>query len=101
MSLFDETASHLEELTSLSRLEARGTLRLALKEAGLEPEGLTGRQLRVVLEKVLPKELGLRGIQEGDPICASLAERVRAGEPEEGQANRADAVDSAFGRMGS
>jgi len=39
-------------LTSFNRLEARGTLRFALKESGLEVKALRADQLKVVLERL-------------------------------------------------
>ncbi len=45
-TLFDLTAERLEHHVGLDRLAARGTLRIALKAAGLEPKNLTGAQLQ-------------------------------------------------------
>ena len=36
LTAFEQACESLEQLTELSRLEARGTLRIALKEAGLD-----------------------------------------------------------------
>ncbi len=49
--LFDIVAERLEHHTEFSRLEARGTLRIALKEAGLKAQTLTLPQLETVFEK--------------------------------------------------
>jgi hypothetical protein len=70
---FDWVCSELEQRTSLDRLEARGTVRIALKEAGLDSRSLTPEQMKVVLEKVLPKELGTRGVDDADGVCRGLA----------------------------
>ncbi len=40
-SLFEFIAAQLEERTALDKLEARGTLRIALKEAGLDLRAVT------------------------------------------------------------
>jgi len=78
--LFDFTAEQLEHHTSLGRLEARGTLRIALKAAGLEPKNLTGAQLQVVFEKLMPGELDSRGVSGVQDVCAAvLADLARAG----------------------
>ena len=55
----------LESSTSLDRLESRGTVRLALKQAGLDPAGASPAQLAVVVEKLLPAELESRGVDPG------------------------------------
>ena len=59
---FEWVCNELEQRTSLDRLEARGTVRLSLKQAGLEPGTVTTEQMKVVLEKVLPSELDSRGV---------------------------------------
>ena len=49
--LFDIAAEKLEGSTDMDRLAARGTLRIALKEAGLDAHKLTIPQLRAVFER--------------------------------------------------
>ena len=55
---FEVASDEIERATNLSRLEARGTLRLALKEAGLDAASVTPPQMRVVVEKVRHLEPG-------------------------------------------
>ena len=93
---FDWVCSELEQQTTLDRLEARGTIRIALKEAGLDARSATARQLAVVVEKVLPAQLQSRGVEAGDELIASLASAL-AEVPDEGGAESPDAV---FARLG-
>ena len=80
VDLFDVAAERLERHASLERLEARGTLRIALKAAGLDPKNLTGAQLQVVFEKLMPGELDSRGVSDVRDVCtAVLADLARAG----------------------
>jgi hypothetical protein len=72
--VFDWVCEQLEQRSELNRLEARGTVRLALREAGLESRSVTGSQLAVVLEKLLPKELSSRSIRDADALCRGLKE---------------------------
>jgi len=72
---FEYVCGELETRSDLDRLAARGTVRLALKEAGLDARSVTPDQLCVVLEKTLPAELAARGIQ----APASLVEALRHG----------------------
>jgi len=74
--LFDLAAELLEQRTSLDRLEARGTLRIALKSAGVEPKSLTAKQVIVVFEQVLPGELETRGVDDAAATCSSIAKEV-------------------------
>jgi hypothetical protein len=71
-SLFDLAAQKLEQHTGFSQLEARGTLRIALKSAGLDPRSLTLDELRVVFEKLMPAELEQRGVSDTTGVCATV-----------------------------
>ena len=73
--VFEVACEVLERRTSLSRLEARGTLRLALRAAGLRPDQVTSLELRTVIEKVLPAELDARGIENSAGVCRALDAR--------------------------
>ena len=96
--LFDFAAERFEHHTSFDRLEARGTLRIALKAAGVEPKNLTRAQLQVVFEKVMPGELDSRGVSDVRDVCAAvLADVGSAG----GAAENASATnpDEIFRRL--
>jgi hypothetical protein len=83
---FSQACLALENDTSFSRIEARGTMRLALKGAGLDPKNVTLEQMRVVLERVLPAELENRGVPESEDICQSISrglEQVAHGRTDE------------------
>ena len=96
--LFDFTAERLEHHTGFNRLEARGTLRIALKAAGLEPKNLTGTQLQVVFEKVMPGELDSRGVSDVQDVCAAvLADLESAGDAAENAS--ATSPDEIFRRL--
>jgi hypothetical protein len=71
-SLFDFAAEKLEQHTGFSQLEARGTLRIAVKSAGLDPKSLTVAELRVVFEKLMPGELAQRGVEDTLAACAAV-----------------------------
>ena len=70
---FEFVCDQLEKRTSLNRLEARGTVRLALKAAGLDVALVTPVQMRTVIEKILPVELRRRAVQEPERHCTALA----------------------------
>ncbi len=71
-TLFDLAAERLEHHTGFDRLEARGTLRIALKVAGLDPSAFTVEQLCVVFEKVMPGELENRGVSDAAVTCSTV-----------------------------
>ena len=95
--LFSFVADHLEECTPLDRLESRGTLRIVLKESGLEPKTVTQKQFCVVLESVAPGELENRGVGEAQAICTALVEKIRS-EPADRWETSLD-VDEIFDRL--
>jgi hypothetical protein len=93
---FDKACELLEELCELSRLEARGTIRLALKQSGLEPRSVVASEIVVVIRALLPKELSVRGIPDCDQLCAKLCDglsRVR-------DTPRGESPESVFSRLG-
>jgi len=98
-SAFEWLCTALEESTSLERLEARGTVRIALKEAGLEPSSATARELRVVVEKVLPRELRQRGVANDVEVCQRLTAGLKVLESES-RGPAADTPDAIFRRLG-
>jgi len=94
---FEWLCEALENETSLDRLEARGTVRLSLKEAGLAAASVTGKQLAVVAERVLPTELGARGIDEAEALCRRLAgeiDKIADG------SESAESPEAVFARLG-
>jgi hypothetical protein len=73
---FEWLCQQIEDATPLDRLEARGTVRLALKDAGLDARTVSFVEVAVLLKRVLPLELQRRGIDDGEPICASLVSGI-------------------------
>lgn len=77
-SLFDLTAGELEARTTLDALAARGTLRLALKGAGLDAKRIAPEEMAVAVERVLPHELEGRGVEDASGVCRGIAAAVRS-----------------------
>jgi hypothetical protein len=96
-SAFDGVCAEIERATSLSQLEARGTVRLALKHAGFDARGVAAHELAVVVRKVLPRELELRGVAGSEALC----ERIAAGLAAEAPASRRETPEEVFRRLGS
>lgn len=74
---FALVCDHLERATSLARPAARGTVRLALKEAGFDAESVSPTQMMVVTEKVLPAELRALRISDVDGHCSTIRARLK------------------------
>ena len=75
--VFDWTCQALEATSQFSALESRGTIRIALKSAGLGPNRVTPRQMEVILNKLLPEELRTRGVADPSGVCKELATRLK------------------------
>jgi hypothetical protein len=97
--LFDIAADKLEGSTDMDRLAARGTLRIAVKEAGLDPRQLTIPQLRVVFEKLMPKELDARGVSDAAATCESTMDQI-VGSAGAIDAGASASPDDVFKRLG-
>src|SRR5574342_367611 len=94
---FDFTCTELERRTSLNRLEVRGTVRIALKNAGLDGS-VTAAQMKVVLERVLPGELRTRGIADAESHCAAVAAGLSAARTPESSAETPEEIFARLAR---
>jgi hypothetical protein len=93
---FTSVCVKLEAETTLDQLESRGTVRLALKQAGLSARSVTPSQMAVVLESVLPNELEIRGIDNAAGLCGRLKSYVLTLENTLDQ----DSPEAVFDRLG-
>ena len=71
---FSFVAEQIESITTLDRLEARGTVRLAVKEAGFSAASIGPEEMAIVVDRVLPKELEGRGVRDSAAQCATIRE---------------------------
>jgi hypothetical protein len=93
---FEFACNQLEAKTSLDRLAARGTVRIALKQAGLEARTVTPEQMTVIVQKILPVELGSRGIDGAEEVCQAILAGL--GKVERGPVS--ETPDAVFKRLG-
>jgi hypothetical protein len=75
---FSWVCDQLQRATPLSEIEVRGTVRLVLKQAGLEARNVSGAEMAVLLGKVMPLELQQRAVENAGRLCEDLATRIRA-----------------------
>jgi hypothetical protein len=71
--LFEKACDALEQATHFSQVEARGTLRIALKEEGYEAGSVNRPQLLAVVFHSLQRELAARGLRDAQKICDEIA----------------------------
>ncbi len=94
---FGSVCEELEQRCDLDRLESRGTVRLALQQAGLQPASVTSDQLVVVIDRILCGELTARGVGNAESVCAELVACMKS-IPSEAKGQDPEAV---FQRLGS
>jgi hypothetical protein len=75
---FEAACGCLERSSNLDRLAARGTIRLALKQAGFDPKTVTARELTVVTKRLLPAELAARGLGAPEALCTQIERALEA-----------------------
>ncbi|MCH7866160.1 MAG: hypothetical protein IH881_00570 [Myxococcales bacterium] len=95
--IFDYVCEQLDERTTLDRLESRGTVRITLKEAGLDAGTVNVEQMAVVVLRLLPTHLDSRGISDGEGHCQAIEKGLGTLEADVA----ADTPDGVFERFGS
>ena len=98
-TIFEFVASTLQDATELDKLEARGTVRIGLKEAGLDARGVSKEQMAVMLQRTMPKELSSRGVESPDTICQSLVTALKGFSAADGEKS-SESPEDVFRRLG-
>lgn len=75
---FQLAADRLSEWTFLDTLAARGTIRILLREAGLEAGSVRAVQLAVVVRRLLPGALRARRVADVEDVSARVAGELDA-----------------------
>ena len=99
-TLFEWVASALQRRTPLTQLEARGTLRLVLKHAGLDPKTVAAHQMEVVIQRLLPAALSKRRVENAKELCLEVAAEMKA-EAKNLSDPREDTAYDVFSRLDS
>jgi len=94
---YQEFCRQIETCASLSDLQAMGTARILVKEAGLDSKTATSAKLSVVASKLLPRQLELLGVAGSDGVAAKVNAALAAIAPGAAAANAPEAV---FRRLG-
>ena len=74
---------------------ARGALQLSLMDAGLEASQISPAQMRVVVEKLLPKQLQSQKVGNVPSVC----DRIRDALALLGDETKTDSADKVFQRL--
>ena len=93
---FDAARSELERSASMDQWAARGALQLALMDAGLEASNVTAGQMKVVVERLLPKQLQSQKVVDVPSVC----EKIRGALMLLGDDKGGETPDRVFQRLG-
>jgi len=93
---FEAVCSELAGFPNMDRWTARGTLQLALMDAGLEASNASAEQLMIVVDRLLPRQLQSHAGADVNAICTRLRD-VLSLLP----ASKGDSPEAVFARMGS
>jgi hypothetical protein len=92
-SLFEFVAAELQKHSDLENLEARGTIRLALKSSGLTAQEVTPEQMVIIIDQVMPRDLRVRGVESPEGVCGALSQAVKGFEAENDESAGASPED--------
>ncbi|HME68966.1 MAG TPA: hypothetical protein VKM54_03760 [Myxococcota bacterium] len=95
-AVFDFVAEELERTTNLDRMEARGMLRLVLKQALFDSKTLKVKQMQMVIDRLLAAHLCRCGVENPESVCEGLAMNLKAKGFGSGVAESPDEI---FGRL--
>lgn len=93
---FAATCAVIQDRTELDPAVVRGSVRLALREAGLFDAEVTAAEMAVVTKTLLPGELRAGGVDDAEAVCEAI--RARLGTIREDV--RDDSPDAVFARLG-
>ena len=74
--VFEKTSEFLEKHTSFTGLQSRGTIRLIMKAANLDPQTVEKTEMIRALKSYLPVELEKRGVSNGVEIAGKVVSDV-------------------------
>jgi hypothetical protein len=93
----------IERSTSLNELQARGLVRLLLKQAGLNAKDVSAQQLSVVGSTLLHESLQRNGVADVQAVVSQWLEACTArvaGAQNTGLMHVSNTVEEVFARMG-
>ena len=93
---FDCASTALEQETEFDRLESRGTIRILLKQGGLDAKTVGSGDLATAIKLLLAGELESRGVKDPAPVITAVVAALAAVPDSE----VADSPENVFARLG-
>jgi hypothetical protein len=95
---FEWVCGRLESTIGWTRLVARGTVRLALKDLGLDPHTVGKKEMLATLRTSLPKALETHRIEGAKALCERLDRELAAVTLEGATVESPEDIFKRFGR---
>ena len=94
---FETVRIELERSAGMDAWAARGAVQLSLMDAGIEASHVTAAQMRVVVDRLLPKQLQSQKVAEIRALCERIHDALAllVDEP------KRDSADRVFQRLAS
>jgi len=97
---YDEFCRQIETCASLTDLQAMGTARILVKEAGLDAKTATPAQLAVVASKLLARQLEVLGVAGSASVAAKVHAALTALTALAPSSAASSAPEAVFRRLG-
>jgi hypothetical protein len=93
-AIFELMCEHVEREARLTRLEARGTVRLLLKEVGLDPQFVDKAAAILAVERFLEPALRVRRVDEPERVTACVLQALTVSKLENADDETPEAIFS-------
>jgi hypothetical protein len=94
--IFELVCEQVESAARLSRLESRGTVRLMLKEVGLDPKQVGKGAAMLTVHRFLEQALRVRGVADSARVKDQVLQALRDSKLEDPDGQDPEAI---FGRI--
>ena len=92
-TVFEWVGAALQEQATLPAAQARGMLRLALRDGGVDAATVTTKEMAAVIDRLLPDRLRKGGVAEPANVCLRLSIGLKAKHFDDDGAARSRAED--------
>ena len=96
--VFEWVCDRLESSIGWNRLVARGTVRLALKEMGLDPRTVGKKEMSIALRTVIARALEVHRVDGGRALCERLERELATAVMEAASVDTPEAIFKRLGR---
>jgi hypothetical protein len=97
-AVFEWLCERLEKAAGWNRLVARGTVRLVLKDMGLDPRTVGKKEMRIALRTALPPALEAHHVGDAQVLCEQIERELATATLPTVSADTPEAIFKRLGR---